>query len=177
MSQATPPAAVQRILDAFPGEGTAAGEFRGQWWVDVPRERVLEVLRTLRDDPDLGFEFLNDVTCTDHPDDEERFGVVWILTSLSRRERIRVRTRCPEEDPVVPSAVPLWATANWLEREAYDMFGVRFEGHPDLRRILMPGDFPSFPLRKEFPMEGERSDRDWARWVLERARRPEEGGP
>jgi len=84
-----------------------------------------------------------------------------------------VKTSCPEDDPVVPSATPLWAGANWHEREAYDMFGVRFEGHPDLRRILMPEDFDAFPLRKEFPMEGERSDRDWARWVIDRARRPE----
>ncbi len=176
MTQATPPATVQRLLDAFPGEGTA-GEFRGQWRVDLPRERILPALRLLRDDPELAFDFLNDVTCTDHPDEEPRFGVVWILTSLSRGERIRLRTRCPEEDPVVPSAVPLWAGANWLEREAYDMFGVRFEGHPDLRRILMPADFDRFPLRKEFPMEGERSDREWARWVIERARRPDEAVP
>jgi NADH-quinone oxidoreductase subunit C len=169
----TPPPTVQRILDAFPGAGIAAGEFRGQWWLEVPRERTLEVLRRLRDDPELAFSFLEDVTCTDHPEEEKRFRAVYTLTSMARRERIRVKTACPEEDPVVPSATPLWAGANWLEREAYDMFGVRFEGHPDLRRILMPEDFDAFPLRKEFPMEGERSDRDWAKWVIERARKPE----
>jgi NADH-quinone oxidoreductase subunit C len=168
----TPPT-VQKLLAAFPGAGIVAGEFRGQWRVEVPRERVLEVLRRLRDDPELDFAFLNDVTCTDHPEEDPRFRVVWVLTSHARRERVIVKSACPEEDPVVPSATPLWAGANWLEREAYDMFGVRFEGHPDLRRILMPEDFDAFPLRKEFPMEGERSDREWARWVLERARRPE----
>jgi len=173
LTQDAHPATVQRLLDAFPGEGTAS-EFRGQWCVELPRERVLAALGLLRDDPDLAFDFLTDVTCTDHPEEEPRFRVVWVLTSLSRGERVRLRTRCPEEDPVVPSAVPLWAGANWLEREAYDMFGVRFEGHPDLRRILMPQDFDAWPLRKEFPMEGERSDRDWARWVIERARRPDE---
>ena len=185
MSETTPPASaakaappsVQRVVDAFPVPGVSAHESQGQWWVEVPREKVLEALRFLRDDPELRFDMLNDVTCTDHPEEEPRFKVVWNLTSLSRKERIRLKARCPEEDPVVPSAVGLWATANWLEREAYDMFGVRFEGHPDLRRILMPLDFPSFPLRKEFPMEGERSDRDWARWVIERARRPEEERP
>ena len=169
----TQPPTVQKVLAAFPGAGIAAREFRGQWWLEVPRERVLEVLRRLRDDPELAFDFLNDVTCTDHPEEEPRFRAVYILTSLSRKERIRVKTSCPEDDPVVPSATPLWAGANWHEREAYDMFGVRFEGHPDLRRILMPEDFDAFPLRKEFPMEGERSDRDWARWVIDRARRPE----
>lgn len=167
--------AVQRILEAFPGAGIAAAEFRGQWRMDVPRERVLEVLKTLKEDPALGYGFLNDVTCTDQPEEEPRFRVVWVLTSHARRDRVLVRAGCPEEDPVVPSATPLWATANWLEREAFDMFGVRFAGHPDLRRILMPEDFDAFPLRKEFPMEGERSDREWARWVLERARRPEAG--
>ncbi len=169
----TPPPTVQKIMQAFPGAGIAAGEFRGQWWLEVPRERTLEVLRRLRDDPDLAFSFLEDLTCTDHPEEEKRFRAVYTLTSMARRERIRVKCACPEEDPVVPSATPLWAGANWLEREAYDMFGVRFEGHPDLRRILMPEDFDSFPLRKEFPMEGERSDRDWAKWVIERARKPE----
>jgi NADH-quinone oxidoreductase subunit C len=164
---------VQKVLAALPDAGCATGEFRGQWWVQVPRERVLDALRLLRDDPDLGFTFLNDVTCTDHPEEQPRFRVVWTLTSHARRERIRLKSACPEEDPVVPSATPLWATADWLEREAFDMFGVRFEGHPDLRRILMPADFDAFPLRKEFPMEGERSDREWARWVIERARRPE----
>ncbi len=151
----------------------AAGSFRGQWWLDVPRERVLEALRCLRDDPDLRYEFLEDLTATDHPDEEVRFRVAWNLTSFRRKDRFRLRARCPEEDPVVPSATPLFATADWLERECFDMFGVRFEGHPDLRRILMPESFDAFPLRKEFPMEGERSDRDWARWVIERARRPE----
>jgi len=169
----TLPPTVLRIQAAFPDAGIEAREFRGQWWIEVARERVLEVLRRLKEDPELGFAFLNDVTCTDHPDQEPRFRVVWILTCMARRERLRVKTSCPEEDPVVPSATPLWAGANWLEREAYDMFGVRFEGHPDLRRILMPLDFDAFPLRKEFPMEGERSDREWARWVIERARRPE----
>ncbi len=175
MPEATIPQTVRRVLDAFPG--ASSGEFRGQWWAEVPREKVLEALRLLRDDPDLAFGLLCDLTCTDHPEEEPRFRVIWNLVSLSRKERFRLKARCPEDDPVVPSATPLWATANWLEREAFDMFGVRFEGHPDLRRILMPEDFPSFPLRKEFPMEGERSDRDWARWVLDRARRPEAGSP
>jgi NADH-quinone oxidoreductase subunit C len=169
--------AVEKVRSALPGAAVEAGEFRGQWWIEVPRERAVEALRALRDDPGLGYSFLSDLTCTDHPEEEMRFRVVWILTSFSRRDRVRVRARCPESDPTVPSATGLWATANWLEREAFDMFGVRFTGHPDLRRILMPQDFDRFPLRKEFPMEGERSDRDWARWVIERARRSEAEAP
>ncbi len=165
--------ALERLQGAFPEDGIEGEEFRGQWCLRVPRERVLDTLRTLRDESDLAFEFLNDVTASDHPDDEERFRVVWILTALSRAETIRVQSTCPEDDPVVPSATPLWATANWLERECFDMFGVRFDGHPDLRRIMMPEGFDAFPLRKEFPMEGERSDRDWGRWVIERAQRDE----
>ena len=167
------PAAARRAAEALPGAVTGASEFRGQWCLETPRERALEVLRFLKEDPESQFVFLTDVTCTDHPDEDPRFRVVWVLCSFAKKQRIRVASRCPEEDPVVPSATPLWAGADWHEREAYDMFGVRFSGHPDLRRILMPEDFDAWPLRKEFPMEGLRSDRDWARWVLERARRPE----
>jgi NADH/F420H2 dehydrogenase subunit C len=169
LPETTHPAA-EKVLAAFPADGITAEEYRGQWWVNVPRARVLDILRLLKEDASLGYDFLEDLTCTDHPEEEERFRAVWILTSMTRKDRFRVKTRCPEDDPVVPSATPLWATANWLEREAYDMFGVRFAGHPDLRRILMPEDFDAWPLRKEFPMEGTRSDRDWAKWVLERAR-------
>lgn len=174
-TQATPAEhpAVDALRRAFPGDAVEGGSFRGQWWADLPRERVLEALRLLRDDKSLGYAFLDDVTATDHPEEELRFRVVWNLTSFARRDRFRLRTRCGEEDPRVPSATPLFATADWLERECYDMFGVLFEGHPDLRRILMPDTFDAFPLRKEFPMEGQRSDREWARWVMERARRPE----
>jgi len=166
--------AAERLRAAFPGTTVDAGRFAGQWVLRLPRAIVLEALRFLRDDPELRYEMLTDVTASDHPDEELRFRVVWVLTSFQRKERLRLETRIPEEDPVVASAVPLWATANWLERECFDMFGIRFSGHPDLRRILMPEDFDAFPLRKEFPMEGERSDRDWAEWVIERARRPSE---
>jgi NADH-quinone oxidoreductase subunit C len=165
--------ATARLRAALGADPLEAAAFRGQWEARVPRGRVLECLRLLRDDPDLGYEMLCDVTASDHPDAPERFRVAWNLISFRRKDRFRLIATAPEGDPTVPSAVPLFATANWLERECYDMFGVRFSGHPDLRRILMPEGFDAFPLRKEFPMEGERSDRDWARWVLERARRPE----
>jgi NADH:ubiquinone oxidoreductase subunit C len=161
-------------LAALLGAGSvSAACFRGQWTATIPRDRVLDALRLLRDDPSLGYEMLSDVTASDHPDDSERFRVCWMLLSFRRKDRYLLVATAPEADPTVPSAVPLFATANWLERECFDMLGVRFAGHPDLRRILMPESFDAFPLRKEFPMEGERSDRDWAKWVLERARRTE----
>jgi len=170
--------AIERLRAAFPEDAAdpgrwRPGEFRGQRWLELPRERVFEALRILRDEPGLEYRLLSDVTCTDHPEEEFRFRVIWNLTSFTRRDRFRLRTRVPEDDPTAPSATPLFATADWLEREAYDMFGVLFDGHPNLRRIMMPESYHAFPLRKEFPMEGDRSDREWAAWVIARAGRAE----
>ena len=121
----------------------------------VPRESLSEVLRLLRDR--RGFTLLVDVTCVDYlnyRDARDRFGLVYLLANTTTNERITLRVYVGESDPVVPSAVPLWQGANWLEREVYDMFGIVFEGHPDLRRILLPDEFTAFPLRKDYPLQG-----------------------
>ncbi len=134
--------------------------FREQETLVVDRARSLEALRVARDE--LKYDVLVDVTAVDylklegHP---ERFGVVWNLLSLMQEARVRLKAYIPEEDPKVASATPLFASANWGERECFDMFGIEFQGHPDLRRILMPDDFASFPLRKEYPLRG-RGERD-----------------
>jgi NADH-quinone oxidoreductase subunit C len=143
------------------GEAAAAEavaeSFRGQSAVRLPSACSLEVLRRLRDDPELAFEMLTDVTCVHFPRRSEPLGafdVVYHLTSLSKGHRIRLKVACSDPDEGVESACPVWEGANLLEREAYDMFGLRFRNHPDLRRILMDENFDGWPLRKDFPFRG-----------------------
>lgn len=144
--------AVERLQQQFPGVVEEVIEFRGERTVRVSPEATLEVLAFLRDDPELAFDFLTDVTAVHWPARELPFDVIYLLYSFRRNARLRVETRLGV-DPKLPSVTSLWPAAGWLERECYDMFGVVFEGHPDLRRILMPEDFDSFPLRKEFPLK------------------------
>jgi NADH-quinone oxidoreductase subunit C len=150
--------AEQRTIDSlrarFPD--VAASEFRGQSRIVVPRDRIYQVLETLKES--LGFDLLVDVTCVDYLDYPERkpdrFGLVYLLANTANNERLTVRTFVGDPDPAVPSVVPLWEGANWLEREVWDLFGIRFEGHPDLRRIVLPDEFTSHPLRKDYPLQG-----------------------
>lgn len=120
---------------------------------NCPQDRILECLAHCKDQ--LGFDFLCDVTAIDHYEVSPRFEVVYHLYSTGNPGYLRIVTPCgDDENPVACSAVPLWPAADWHERETYDMFGIRFEGHPDLRRILMWDEYPYFPLRKEFPLAG-----------------------
>ncbi len=120
---------------------------------NCPPERLVGLLGYLRDEQ--GYDFLCDVTAIDHVEAEPRFEVLYHLYSTERHEYVRVATPCTgDAEPVCPSVTCLWPTADWHEREAYDMFGIRFAGHPDLRRILMWDGYPYFPLRKEFPLAG-----------------------
>jgi NADH-quinone oxidoreductase subunit C len=145
-----------RFSDQVLGEGAHAG----QRWVEVRRERIVEILRALRDE--VPFEFLMDLTAVDWLDQgrPERFSVVYQLFSLTHNDHYRVKAWVPEADPSIATASGLWKSANWGEREAYDMFGIRFDGHPGLERILMPAGYPGFPLRKDYPLtgHGERYD-------------------
>jgi NADH-quinone oxidoreductase subunit C len=130
-------------------------EFRGDARVIVMRDRLLEVMRLLKDE--RGFDLLVDVTCVDYlnyRDATDRFGLVYLLANTATNERLTVRVFVNEPDLTVPSVEPLWAGANWMEREVFDMFGIAFDGHPDLRRILMPDEFVAFPLRKDYPLQG-----------------------
>ncbi len=144
---------IDRLLAAFPGAETS--EFRGQTRVIVPRESVLDALAFLKGD--LGFDMLVDVTCVDYlayRGARGRFGLVYLLLNTGSGERLIVRTFVDDPEPTVPSVVPLWEGANWLEREVWDLFGIRFEGHPDLRRIVLPEEFTAHPLRKDYPLQG-----------------------
>lgn len=125
----------------------------GELTLVVKREAILDVLKTLRDDPAFLFKSLQDVCGVDYPDRPERFDVVYHLLSYKHNLRIRVKLTTDESVPVA-SATGLFPSANWFEREVWDMFGVLFEGHPDLRRILTDYGFQGFPLRKDFPLTG-----------------------
>ena len=112
--------------------------------------------RFLHDDPAAAFDMLTDICSVDYPEDEERFEVVYLFKSLGRNHRLRLKVRVTEDDPTVPTLTPVWKGANFLEREVYDLMGIRFAGHPNLRRILMPEDYEEgHPLRKDFPVEGK----------------------
>ena len=135
--------------------GLAFSEFRGQTRVVTPVASLHELLRVLK--TELGFDLLVNVSCVDYQvyrDARDRFGLVYLLANTETNERITIRTFVNDPDPVVPSVTDLWEGANWLEREVWDMFGIRFEGHPDLRRILLPEEFTAYPLRKDYPLQG-----------------------
>ena len=127
--------------------------FRDEVTLNVPRERVIEVLTHLRDVQQ--FNMLTDETCVDYYPREPRFGILYQLYSIPRNIRVRVKVMLSEYDASLPTATGLYRNANWLEREIYDLFGIHFEGHPDLRRILLPPDWQGHPLRKEVPVAVE----------------------
>jgi NADH-quinone oxidoreductase subunit C len=131
-------------------------EFRGETTIVVPRERLRRTAEFLVSDPGLQFTFLSDITAVDKFPLEPRFELNYHLLSLEYRKRIRLKVRIPGDDPQVQSVTPIWPAANWHEREAFDLMGIRFEGHPDLTRILMPDDWEGYPLRKDYPVEGYR---------------------
>jgi NADH-quinone oxidoreductase subunit C len=131
-------------------------EFRGDTTVVVPRELLRQVCERARTDSDLQFNLLSDATCVDRFPSEPRFELNYQLVSIPHQRRITLRVRVPGSDPTVDSLFPVWPGANWLEREVFDLFGIRFNGHPDLRRILLPADFEGHPLRRDYPVEGHR---------------------
>ncbi len=141
-----------RLVETFGDRIVASHSECGDETIAIRREDALDIFAQLRDRPEFAFNFLMDATCVDRLGQRPRFEVVYHLTSLTHGHRLRVKIGVPEEDPVVPSLVPLWNAANWLEREAWDMFGIRFSGHPDLRRILLYEQFVGHPLRKDYPV-------------------------
>jgi NADH-quinone oxidoreductase subunit C len=148
------PELIRDLQAALPGAVTQVAYWVGDWTVIVAAGRLLEVAHYLRDAPGAGFDYCSDVTAVDWPTRVgERFDLVYCLYSTGRRARVRMKTRVAEGD-AVPSVSSVWAAANWLERETFDMFGIRFEGHPDLRRILMPEEWQGHPQRKDYPLEG-----------------------
>jgi NADH-quinone oxidoreductase subunit C len=148
-----PPGFIASLQAALPGSVAATSYWVGDWTIIVPLARVGEAALHLRDSGDALFDFCSDVTATDWPPRAERFDVVYCLYSTRLRHRVRMKVKVGEW-AAVPSMSGVWRSANWLEREVYDMFGVNFAGHPDLRRILMPGDWQGYPQRKDYPLEG-----------------------
>ncbi len=145
--------AISKIKETL-GENAISeeGTFRNETTLVIRKEFILESLRLLREDPDLDFDFLSDICGIDWLGREPRFEVVYNLYSLNHNSRIRLKVKVEESQPSLPSAVNIWPTADWHEREVFDLFGINFEGHPDLRRILNPDDFKGFPYRKDFPI-------------------------
>lgn len=144
-------AVLRRLVEGLPGalRGTHAQHGDATALIDAPR--IGEVLRFLRDDGALDFSMLMDLTAVDHLGEEPRFEVVYHLYSVSKNHRVRIKARVPEEAAEIESVVSLWASANWMEREVYDLYGIHFVGHPDLRRILLYDEFEGHPLRKDYP--------------------------
>ncbi len=146
-------AGLRRLLAAMPDAVVSSHAQHGDVTALLKRERLADAMRLLRDDAESAFDMLSDVCAVDYLGEEPRFEVVYHLYSLARNQRLRVKVRVPEADPVVDSLVGLWASANWMEREVWDLYGIRFRHHPDLRRILLYDEFQGHPLRKDYPKE------------------------
>lgn len=129
---------------------------RDEMTIYVDRANIREACALLKEDPACPFDFLSDITCVDWHPSEPRFEVVYHLLSIPKKERVRLKVRLNSSSPVLESITPVWPGANYFEREIFDLFGIRFSGHPYLRRILMPEDWEGHPLRKDYPVEGYR---------------------
>jgi len=150
---------VDAINEKFGAELVKAYTFIGQNQIEVKKARIGDIMRFLRDNSIIPFDYLVDETAVHWPKDEE-FEIVYILYSFKKNERLRVKTRTKEWE-AVESVVSVWGTADWLEREVYDMFGVQYANHPNLKRILLPEDWVGFPLRKDYNIRLQ--DVDWVR--------------
>jgi NADH-quinone oxidoreductase subunit C len=148
--------AVQKLREREPQTIAEVIESRGETTIVLARRDLLRISEYLAQDQALAFTFLSDISATDRFPLEPRFEVNYHLLSIRQRERVRIKLRVAGSDAVVPSVTGIWPTANWHEREIFDLFGIRFEGHPDLTRILMPDDWEGHPMRKDYPVEGYR---------------------
>ncbi len=149
-------AAVARLLAWNPAVVQAAKFDRDELTITIDRSAIFAACELLLHDSELRFNCLADVTCVDWYPAEPRFEVVYHLLSIPRKERLRLKVKLTGDDPTVDSVTPLWAAANFFEREVFDLFGVRFNAHPYLRRIMMPETWEGHPLRKDYPVEGYR---------------------
>jgi len=149
-------ASVSRLLGWNAAAVQRARFDRGELTIWIAREAIRDAVTFLKSDPELDFNYLADVTCVDWYPAEPRFEVVYHLLSISRKHRLRWKVALSGDDPVIESVVPVFPSVNFFEREVFDLFGIRFSGHPNLRRILMPEDWEGHPLRKDYPVEGYR---------------------
>lgn len=149
-------AIIVKIREKFPDAILDVGEGAGSATISIKRGFVRKVLQFIRDDPELGCNFLADLFGIDYMEmgGHERFAVIYNLYSFQHAHRIYIKAFVPEDDPRIDSVVSLWTGANWAERETYDMYGISFNDHPNMTRILCPDDFTGHPLRKDFPLTG-----------------------
>jgi NADH-quinone oxidoreductase subunit C len=148
--------AVARLLAWNPASITGVKFDRDEMTICVDRANIREACALLRDDSESAFNYLSDVTCVDWYPAEPRFEVIYHLLSISKKDRVRLKVRLDGASPAVESVTSVWPGANYFEREVFDLFGIRFAGHPYLQRLLMPEDWEGHPLRKDYPVEGYR---------------------
>ena len=147
--------AVALLEERFPDEVVEVVEFRGDTTIVVKPSLIVDICTALKDGHDTGFKYLSMIAGMDYSPASPRFGVVYNLYSHKHHDRITLKTRlADDQSPAIDSVSKVWSTANWHEREIYDMMGIRFHGHPDLRRILMPADWVGHPQRKDYPLRG-----------------------
>lgn len=153
MDNLTNQAVIEKLKAQFGEHITNISEPKGLLTVETTKEHIIEVLRVIKEDEAMQFIYLTDLTAVHYPDLAQCFAVVYHVHSLVHNVRIRIKVFLEKENPSIPTATVLWHGANWMERETYDFFGINFEGHPDLRRILNMDDLDVFPMRKEYPLE------------------------
>jgi NADH-quinone oxidoreductase subunit C len=144
-----------RLKEKFSDSVVETSEFRGELTIIIRKEDIVSVCTFLRDDPELLFNYLSDLTAVDRLGRKPRFDVIYHLYSIKKSHRVRLKIKL-DEDESLQSITSVWNGANWFEREVFDMFGIKFDNHPDLRRILMPDDWEGHPLRKDFPLRQEK---------------------
>jgi NADH-quinone oxidoreductase subunit C len=162
------------VKSQFPSEVIEIVTFRDQLSLLVKKSRIFEIMTYLHDSPDLSFDYLADLCGVDYQGRKDhRFEVVYNLLSIQHNHPIRIKAMVSEIECSIDSVVGIWAGANWHERECYDMFGITFNNHPDLRRILMPDDWEGYPLRKDYPLKSDLGEKEWDgfKQVIETAER------
>ncbi len=142
-----------KLKERFPGAIVETHSYRGDDTAVVKKESIVEICTFLRDEESLLYNFMMDLTAVDYLGRDPRFEVVYHLYSLKHNRRVRIKAQVPESDCTIDSVVPVWVGANWFEREVYDMYGIVFTGHPELRRILLYEEFEGHPLRKDYPLK------------------------
>ena len=145
---------LEHLQAQFPASIRGSNEFRNDLTVTVRTSDLVPVAQFLKEDPALAFDMIIDIVGVDRFREEERFEVIYTLYSLSHKTYLRLKVLVHEGNPTVPTLTGIWPGANWHERETFDMFGIKFAGHPDLRRLYMPEEFEYYPLRKDFPLTG-----------------------
>jgi len=149
-------AIIEKVKAQFPDEVVDTDEFRGDTTIIIRPEKITEICTLLRDDPETGFRYLSSISAVDYQPASPRYAVVYHLYSHGSHQRVALKACCADDEaPSIPSVVSVWNTANWHERECYDLMGIKFVGHPDLRRILTPAECEGYyPLRKDYPVRG-----------------------